>query len=71
MDYPPDWDALQCQFNQDVILQYYNALAHYYLRYLQEYAKNGVFIDYLSLFNEPGAVRRYRTRRSISSCGIT
>jgi glucosylceramidase len=29
-------------------------LALYYLRYLREYEKHGVFIDYLSLFNEPG-----------------
>ena len=26
----------------------------YYLRYLQEYQKQGIFIDYLCLFNEPG-----------------
>ena len=39
--------------NQDVNPKYYDALARYYLRYLQEYQKNGVFIDYLSLFNEP------------------
>jgi glucosylceramidase len=39
--------------NQDVNPKYYDALAHYYLRYLQDYQKHGVFIDYLSLFNEP------------------
>jgi glucosylceramidase len=39
--------------NQDVNPRYYDALARYYLRYLQEYQRNGVFIDYLSLFNEP------------------
>ena len=54
MDYPPDWMLFNVNSNQDVNPKYYNALAHYYLRYLQEYAKNGVFIDYLSLFNEPG-----------------
>jgi glucosylceramidase len=41
------------QKNQDVNPKYFDALARYYLRYLQEYEKNGIFIDYLSLFNEP------------------
>jgi glucosylceramidase len=54
MDYPPDWMLLDLQHNQDVNPKYYDALARYYLRYLQEYERNGVFIDYLSLFNEPG-----------------
>jgi glucosylceramidase len=54
MDYPPDWMLFNPDTNQDVNPKYYDALAHYYLRYLQEYQKNGVFIDYLSLFNEPG-----------------
>ena len=54
MDYPPDWMLFNVNTNQDVDPRYFNALAHYYLRYLQEYEKNGVFIDYLSLFNEPG-----------------
>jgi glucosylceramidase len=39
--------------NQDVNPKYFDALALYYLRYLQEYEKQGIFIDYLSLFNEP------------------
>ena len=50
MDLPPDWMLLAYP---DVDPQYYDALSHYYLRYLQEYERNGVFIDYLSLFNEP------------------
>lgn len=56
MDYPPDWmlTNLQDREKQDVDPKYFNALAHYYLRYLQEYEKHGIFIDYLSLFNEPG-----------------
>jgi glucosylceramidase len=54
MDYPPDWMLVHVDTNQDVDPKYYDALALYYLRYLQEYEKNGVFIDYLSLFNEPG-----------------
>ena len=53
MDYPPDWMLIDVNKNQDVNPKYYDALAHYYLRYLQEYQKQGVFIDYLSLFNEP------------------
>jgi glucosylceramidase len=53
MDYPPDWMLFDVNKNQDVNSQYYDALARYYLRYLQEYEKHGVFVDYLSLFNEP------------------
>jgi glucosylceramidase len=53
MDYPPDWMLVNPDTNQDVNPRYYDALARYYLRYLQDYQKNGVFIDYLSLFNEP------------------
>jgi glucosylceramidase len=54
MDYPPDWMLFDVKTNQDVNPTYFDALALYYLRYLQEYEKNGVHIDYLSLFNEPG-----------------
>jgi len=56
MDYPPDWMVmnLQDRNNQDVDPKYFDALALYYLRYLQEYKKQGIFIDYLSPFNEPG-----------------
>jgi glucosylceramidase len=55
MDYPPDWmlTTVRDRKKQNVDPKYYDALALYYLRYLQEYEKNGVFIDYLSLFNEP------------------
>lgn len=53
MDYPPDWMLFNPDTNQDVNPKYYDALARYYLRYLEDYQKNGVFIDYLSLFNEP------------------
>jgi glucosylceramidase len=58
MDFPPDWMLMTVGKkpnglpNLDVDPKYYDALALYYLRYLQEYEKNGVFIDYLSLFNE-------------------
>jgi glucosylceramidase len=54
MDYPPDWMLIDVKKNQDVDPRYFDALALYYLRYLQEYQKNKIFVDYLSLFNEPG-----------------
>jgi glucosylceramidase len=54
MDYPPDWMLVDVAKNQDVDSKYYDALAHYYLRYVQEYEKQGIHIDYVSLFNEPG-----------------
>src|SRR5215467_2261684 len=54
MDYPPDWMLFDVDTNQDVNPKYYDALARYYLRYLEEYQKNGITIEYLSLFNEPG-----------------
>jgi glucosylceramidase len=54
MDYPPDWMLVDVEKNQDVDAKYFDALALYYLRYVQEYEKQGVHIDYVSLFNEPG-----------------
>ena len=54
MDYPPDWMLYDVNKKQDVDPKYYDALAHYYLKYIQEYQKHSVLIDYLSLFNEPG-----------------
>src|SRR2546427_8447507 len=54
MDYPPDWMLFDAAKNQDVDPKYFDALARYYHRYVQEYEKNGVSIDYISLFNEPG-----------------
>jgi glucosylceramidase len=54
MDYPPDWMLYDVKQRQDVDPKYYDALAHYYLRYLQGYEQHGITIDYLSLFNEPG-----------------
>ncbi len=53
MDYPPAWMLFDLKNNQDVDPKYYDALALYYVRYLQEYQKQGIFINYLSLFNEP------------------
>jgi glucosylceramidase len=56
MDYPPDWMLTSASdpARQDVDEKYFPALAKYYLRYLQEYKRQGINIDYLSLFNEPG-----------------
>ena len=54
MDYPPDWMLFDVEKNQDVDPRYFDTLAHYYLRYLREYEKQGIIVDYLSLFNEPG-----------------
>lgn len=54
MDYPPDWMLFDVEKRQDVDPRYYDALALYYLRYLQAYEEEGIVVDYLSLFNEPG-----------------
>jgi len=54
MDYPPDWMLYDVKTRQDVNPKYYDALARYYLKYLEAYQKQGITIDYLSLFNEPG-----------------
>ena len=54
MDYPPDWMLFDVKSNQDVDPRYFDALALFYLRYVREYEKQGVFIDFVSLFNEPG-----------------
>lgn len=54
MDYPPDWMLFDVNKNQDVNPRYFDALALYYLRYLEAYEKQGIAIDFLSLFNEPG-----------------
>ena len=53
MDYPPDWTLFDVNSNQDVQPRYYDALAHYYLKYAQAYAAQGIVVDYVSLFNEP------------------
>jgi glucosylceramidase len=53
MDYPPDWMLVNLAKNQKINPNYYDALAHYYLHYVREYERQGVFISYLSLFNEP------------------
>ena len=54
MDYPPDWMLFDVHTRQDVNPKYYDTLARYYQKYLEAYQQHGVYIDYLSLFNEPG-----------------
>jgi glucosylceramidase len=65
MDYPPNWMLMDLHANQDVNEKYYDALSLYFLRYLQEYKKQGIAIDFLSPFNEPmGYIApRFLTRR--------
>src|SRR5258708_12575287 len=41
---------------QDIPPKYYPVLAKYFMRYLEEYKKRGIVVDYLSLFNEPEEV---------------
>ena len=67
MDYPPDWMLFDVNTHQDVNPKYYDALARYYVRYLQEYERNGVHVEYLSLFNEPGVYTKipYREIREL------
>jgi O-glycosyl hydrolase len=56
IDYPPDWMLYDVKKHQDVQPKYYPVLAKYFLRYLEEYKKHGIVVDYLSLFNEPEEV---------------
>jgi glucosylceramidase len=56
MDYPPDWMLYDVKKRQDIPPKYYPALANYFVKYLEEYKKRGIVIDYLSLFNEPEEV---------------
>lgn len=56
MDYPPDWMLFDVNKNQDIQPKYYPVLAKYFMRYLEEYEKRGIVVDYLSLFNEPEQV---------------
>ncbi len=56
MDYPPDWMLFDVKRHQDIRPKYYPLLAKYFIRYLEEYKKRGIVVDYLSLFNEPEEV---------------
>jgi glucosylceramidase len=54
MDFPPDWMLYGLQEGQKhVRKEYYSALARYYSKFISEYARNGIVIDYLNPFNEP------------------
>jgi glucosylceramidase len=53
MDFAPDWMYYSLKIGEKHIKpEYYSALAKYYSKYIQAYAKNGVTINYLNLFNE-------------------
>ena len=53
MDFAPDWMYYGLKNGEKHIKpEYYKALAKYYSRYIQEYAENGITINYLNLFNE-------------------
>jgi glucosylceramidase len=54
MNYPPDWLVTDIAKRQDIDARNYDAIARYLLAYVREYEKQGVAIDYLSPFNEPG-----------------
>lgn len=54
MDYPPDWMLNDVNSDQNVNPQYYQALANYYVKYVREYEGQGIHIDFVSPFNEPG-----------------
>ncbi len=56
MDYPPDWMLYDVKKHQDIPPKYYPVLANYFVKYLEEYKKRGIVVDYLSLFNEPEQV---------------
>jgi glucosylceramidase len=56
MDYPPDWMLYDVQKHQDIPPKYYPVLAKYFVKYLEEYKKRGIVVDYLSIFNEPEEV---------------
>jgi len=56
MDYPPDWMLYDVKKRQDIPPKYYPVLANYFVKYLEEYKKRGIVVDYLSLFNEPEEV---------------
>jgi glucosylceramidase len=54
MDFAPDWMLYGLKDGQKhVRKEYYSALAIYYSKYISEYARNGVEINFLNPFNEP------------------
>ncbi len=65
MDYPPDWMLNDVASDQDVNPDLYQALADYFVKYVHEYDRQGVHVDYVSPFNEPGNY----TKISLSEIG--
>ena len=54
MDFPPDWMMYGLKTGEKHVKpEYYDALARYYVEYVQTYGAHGVTINYLSPFNEP------------------
>lgn len=54
MDFAPDWMLYSLKKGEKhVRKEYYPALAIYYSKYISEYARHGVTIDFLNPFNEP------------------
>jgi glucosylceramidase len=58
MDFAPDWMyyGMQDKIDKKIKPGYYRALSRYYLKYLQNYASNGVRINNLVLFNESDCI---------------
>lgn len=56
MDYPPNWllTSMQMTPMNQLPPKHYPYVSKYLLKYLEEYRKIGIDIDYLSPFNEPG-----------------
>ncbi len=54
MDYPPDWMLNRVTSDQRVNPHLYQTLADYFVKYVREYDKQGIHVDYVSPFNEPG-----------------
>ncbi|HEX4849694.1 MAG TPA: glycoside hydrolase family 30 protein [Puia sp.] len=53
MDFAPDWMMFGLENGKKHIRpEYYSALARYYSKYIQAYAKHGIRIDWLNPFNE-------------------
>ncbi len=55
MDFAPDWMYVDLKKGDKTIRkEYYSALALYLSKFVKTYAENGIIIDYLPVFNEPG-----------------
>lgn len=55
MDFAPDWMYVDVKKGDKTIRkEYYPALALYLSKFVKAYSQNGVNVDYLPVFNEPG-----------------